>query len=126
MVQTDGLWVWNPASHHRDGERIIRHDHQHPLAMGTTRIHQHREHRTVSAVWTTGLRGMPWAARSLIVPLWEMQCPQCHTVIEKLYPSFAATESATCAQCHSALVRLPSTGSFVVHGYSAKTNYSRK
>lgn len=60
------------------------------------------------------------------MPLWDFLCPTCKITTELMFPSYDASCDATCPTCKTPLVRQPAAGGFVVHGYSAKNNYSKR
>jgi hypothetical protein len=46
--------------------------------------------------------------------------------MEMTFPTYTASQNATCPTCANVLRRLPSYATFTIHGYNAKTNYSSK
>ncbi|MFZ9885149.1 MAG: FmdB family zinc ribbon protein [Ilumatobacteraceae bacterium] len=60
------------------------------------------------------------------MPLWDFRCDRCVQVYELWFSSYAASQHAVCPTCQSSVVRLPSIGGFVVNGYNAKNQYSKK
>lgn len=60
------------------------------------------------------------------MPLWDFWCASCQITRERWFVSYAASEEATCETCGARLVRQASHGGFVVRGYNAKNNYSKK
>lgn len=60
------------------------------------------------------------------MPVWEFRCPNCETTVERWFVNHEASTHAKCETCFTPLERLLSVTAFIVKGYNAKNNYSRK
>lgn len=60
------------------------------------------------------------------MPIYEYKCNKCYIVKEK-YLSISQMEDIICmyCKCGGNLIKIPSTGSFKINGYSEANGYSK-
>jgi hypothetical protein len=60
------------------------------------------------------------------MPVWKFFCPSCVKSQERWFPTYQASQQATCDACRTPLEREWASSNFVVTGYNAKNLYSKR